>query len=99
MHMHSHLPRVLGLISTLVTRKGRENTKKIFLELQSVKGEVCSMRFLVPNLERLIAAPNFFIIGFFGFKMENSSVTKQIWDLDDKLVAAIPNFEGILAYH
>lgn len=69
----------------------------IFIEFPDLQGET-SMRYLVPNLNRFISMNKFFIIGFFGFKMETSTVIKQIWDLDDKLVGAIPTFDGILAY-
>ena len=101
-HMRMHLPRALAVIVTIIAQQNRagplKSTKRIFFEFKDVKGEACSMRFLVPNMDRLMAQPKFFVIGFFGYKMETSTVTKQIWDLDDKLVAAIPTIEGILAY-
>lgn len=100
--MHVHLPRALAVIVTLMTQQkmvGRKNTNKIFYEFNDVKGDSCSMRFLVPNMDKFMAQPKFYVIGFFGFHMKQSPVAKQIWDLDDKLVAIIPNFEGILSYH
>lgn len=78
--------------------KPKKQNSKIFLEFQDINEANCTMRYLVNDLERFVAQPKFFIIGFFGFKLETSTVVKQIWDLDDKLVDAIPTFEGILAY-
>jgi hypothetical protein len=99
-YMHLHLPRALAVLVTLINQhKRRKATEKIFFEFGDVKGEGCSMRFLVPSMERLMAQSKFFVIGFFGFTIESSPVIKQIWDLDDKLVDAIPTFEGILGYH
>lgn len=100
-HLRSQLPRALSVIVTLMTHQTRVGKfkKTIFYEFRDVIGEACSMRFLVPNMDRLLAQPKFFVIGFFGFRQENSPVLKHIWELDNKLVAAIPNFEGILAYH
>ncbi len=73
---------------------------KIFMEMDDwrKKGDT-NMRILIPNLDRMMAQEQFFIIGFFGFKLPESPVTKQIWEFDDMLVAAIPSFSGIFAYH
>lgn len=111
--MRARLPRILAVLVTLIAQHNkqkyqtpdlqvRENEvtrpNNIFIEFPDVSGKETSMRFLVPNIEKLTLLPHFYIIGFFGFAMEESSVVKQIWDLDDKLVTAIPTFDGILAY-
>lgn len=99
-YMRTQLPRALAVIVTLMTQQNRGGkfNKTVFYEFNDIHEEPCSMRFLVPSMDRFLAQPKFFVIGFFGFKMETSTVTKYIWDLDDKLVAAIPTYEGILAY-
>lgn len=70
----------------------------VFLEFKDLEGKESDMRFLVPDMEKLLAQPKFYVIGFFGCKLPTSPVTPQIWALDDKLVAAIPSFAGIFAY-
>lgn len=111
--MRTGLPRALSVLVTLISQHNKQKYQtpdllvreyevtrpnNIFLEFPGVRGEETTMRYLVPNLEKFIEQPHFFIIGFFGCAMETSTVIKQIWDLDDKLVGAIPTFDGILAY-
>lgn len=111
--MRNCLPRALAVLVTLISQHNKQNFQtpdlsvrdnevtrpnNIFIEFPDVHGKETTMRYLVPNLEKFTEQPQFFIIGFFGNAMETSPVIKQIWDLDDKLVGAIPTFDGILAY-
>jgi hypothetical protein len=111
--MRAHLPRALAVLVNLIAQHNKEKfqtpdlreqgnvvtrANTIFLEFRDIRGEECNMRYLVPDLAKLRAQHKFFIIGFFSHALETSSVIKQIWELDDKLVNAIPSFEGILAY-
>jgi len=103
--MRNYMPRVLAVLSSLkikherskVATPGSAASSQVFLKFTSLDGEQ-NMRYIVPDMDRLLATPKFFIIGFFSEVAQVSSVERQIWNMDDKLVARVFNFEEILLY-
>lgn len=119
-YLRLSLPRVLGVLRTLKTRKSvsrvqgsvdvtidstpDQSSPEFFQGFahfdQRKQGDYTNMRFIARDVDRLLTHPKSFIIGFFSRKMDEATetVVKKVWDLDDRLVAALGRFSCILGY-